>query len=184
MVETIQIFNPNDVPFGPLSNNFLHDMEICEKNNWSKNSQHIPCILPNGQTGIQTRWKSVTNYIYANMISSSETYILLKNIDPRTIPAIYEAQYKERVNKIIKSSLEKGIDAKFRDPELLSLLLETGRNPLHYNSSNDLLGIGDGDGENLYGKLLQQHRHRANMLLKKQREDEEQKNRDDMIYNA
>jgi len=56
MAQAIKIYNPRDIPFGPLSNNSEQSMNIDGK-----------------------RWKTVTNYILSNMVLGPVNRLTLQN---------------------------------------------------------------------------------------------------------
>lgn len=70
-------------------------------------------------------------------------------------------QYKNQENFfIIRTAIEKGYNAKFKNPDFVNSLLATNNSPIHYISHNSIVGVGlDGKGSNLIGKILMQIRH-------------------------
>ena len=58
MKQVVKIYNPQDVPFGPLSNNYVHPMVIDGK-----------------------IWNTVTNYIFSNLLVTPLYKNILQNAD-------------------------------------------------------------------------------------------------------
>ena len=83
MAESITIFDPKEKPFGWLSNNYKHTMKLDDK-----------------------LWQTVTNYIYANMLSNPmhieevRKIFKTKDVKPR-----FDLLYTEEINDITKKSI-------------------------------------------------------------------------------
>ena len=181
--DVLKIYNPNDFPFGPLSNNYLFDMNIDGK-----------------------RWSTVTNYILSNMINTPLYKLSLQqaqikesvkktNIEDKIAQVISNTEvrqgYKlnasdiERVRQMvlkdvalqkmnihelynfylgeeyihtIRTAVENAYNVKIStDEQLQATLLETENRPIVYVSGNNVLGAGqDGNGQNLIGRILMQ----------------------------
>lgn len=161
MVQTIKIFNPKDRPFGWLSNNYRHLMFI-------DNSRYL----------------TVTNYIYSNMLSTPQYRTILKNSPVNKVYETYvQLAYDEEVN-ITRQAVDEALDAKFNDSEVLAkILLSTGNSEIIYNSSNKVLGVNSqGEGLNLYGNALKQIRQRLRSTVVRQEQEKTDKEYEDALY--
>lgn len=162
MVDVLKIFNPNDKPFGILSNNYIHYMEIDN-----------------------TRWKSVTNYIYSNMLVVPGYATVVKNANPSTVRDLFKDFYTKTVNNSFSRSIEKALDVKFQDPVMKELLSSTGTSPIIYWSKDPVLGIGeDKKGQNLLGVYISQIRHRLEVSYSIEKEQKIENDRKTHIYNT
>lgn len=209
--DVLKIYNPNDFPFGPLSNNYLFDMNIDGK-----------------------RWSTVTNYILSNMINTPLYKLSLQqaqikesvkktNIEDKIAQVISNTEvrqgYKlnasdiERVRQMvlkdvalqkmnihelynfylgeeyihtIRTAVENAYNVKIStDEQLQATLLETENRPIVYVSGNNVLGAGqDGNGQNLIGRILMQIRHNLRMLSSEKTKKLDQKTMDDSIFHA
>lgn len=208
----IKIYNPREIPFGPLSNDAIYYMIIDGK-----------------------RWATVTNYILSNMLitpmyrsyvqlapvqgDTKKTNIedklkhVIANIEARQgykIAGKAEIQrYREMVMlevdfhkmgifhrynhylaleefQLIRTALEKAYTAKAeRDPEMVRNLLATGDSPILYISNNNILGIGPNrNGSNLIGLTLMQLRRNYRLEKTQQQVYEERQDYEDRLFNA
>lgn len=81
----IRIFNPQDLPFGPLSNDYVNQYELDGK-----------------------KWPSVTNYILSNMLIIPSYRLAIQVAD--TTPDTQKINIEEKMKKIIKDNeLRKGM---------------------------------------------------------------------------
>lgn len=185
MVKNILIFNPKELPFGLLSNNSIHFMEIDGK-----------------------KWRSVTNYIYSNMIpypfSNSN---VLQNVDIKDIQKTYDDFKREKYLNIIKNAIEKAVEEKVKisvekikeynniqfkegnfkslKPDLQQLLLSTGNRPIIFISNDKFLGDGeDNDGLNLLGKQLMQLRHQLKIINWQQKIIQKEEEKKKLLYKS
>ena len=158
--KVIKIFDPKEKPFGALSNNFVKNMELDDK-----------------------RWRTVTNYIYANILTTPRNINYLKN-KKKDVKATFHLLFQEEVENVVKLAIPKALDVKFKnDKELAERLLATGNSPIVYVSDNPLLGIGTkNDGQNVYGKYLMQIRHILRTSFKKQKQEIAKTGKDQLIY--
>lgn len=156
-MSSIEIFNPREKPYGMLSNNAKHDMLI---------NKEI--------------WKSVTQFIYSNMVNNYAYKDKIKK--SKKIFSEYIECSKNLEKDIISSSLEEALKVKFENPDLLKILLSTGDADILYISPNSFLGIGNNEkGDNILGKYLVQLRnHIVNTKIKDEKLAEEQ----DELYSA
>ena len=155
MAKVIKIFDPNEKPFGRLSNDYRHLMQIDGQN-----------------------WSTVTNFIFGNILQSPMHRSLFrartskrsgKTIDIRRKEAksTFKKFYAEEIDDTIRSAAEEGLKVKFQNPELADALVATGNSPVYYQSYNNFLGVGDhGKGKNVYGTLLRQLRHNLQISYK------------------
>lgn len=153
---SIKIFNPNEKPFGPLSNNF-----------------YFPMLFP----GDPKKYKSVTSYIYANLSKSQNQYLLV-NTPVKDVFKVWKDTVlpKELISNLYKI-LEDGISEKIdQDEKCKNVLLKTGNAKIEYKDTNPILGTGEDDtGMNIVGKIYQQKRSqllRVNSVKKKEENQE------------
>lgn len=198
----IKIYNPNDTPYGKLSNNFIDIMRI-DNMLWPTVTNYIYSNLvttPIYKTILQKRYtqgsKKQTN-IDANVqkiIENTETvggYLLSDQqkkmiyqqvveevqLEQLDIYSVYKMYHNAEYFNIIKSSVEKAYNIKFMDDTLVQILLQTGNSPIEYVSNNGFLGTGpNGKGYNYIGKILVQIRH--NLRIQKIDIDQQQANLD------
>jgi len=133
---TIEIWNPKEMPFGPLSNSATYIMKIDDIN-----------------------YNTVTNYIYSNLLNNKEYFQTLKNINTKDVYEYLNKYDKEYINSIISKSLKDATVHKFKNKELEEILLTTENYPIVFISDDNILGGGrEGFGKNLVGKTLMQIR--------------------------
>ena len=165
MVKTIQIFNANDRYFGPLSNNYLQDLLI---------------------DGVI--WKSVTHYIYSNIIRTQTLHI--KNLKIDDFIQQYYYLYSEEYRRILRSALKTSLLHRIKtNIDLKELLLNTGLSRLIYLSNDPDLGMKQNEegilfGNNIYGQVLEQIRHEILEEDKMSKKLQKEKERNDNIYKA
>lgn len=129
---SIELWNPKELPFGPLSNNTLYIMEI------------------NGH-----KYKTVTNYIYSNIIRNKKYFEALKNINLEDLYEYFGKYEIENEQNTIKASLYKALEEKYKSGDLEELLLSTEDFPIIYENNDSILGTGPNNrGQNLLGKYL------------------------------
>jgi len=158
---TIKIFNPNDLPFGSLSNN-----------------AHTPFRLDGKY------WNSVTHYIYGNMLRRGDRDFI--NRTPvRNVIQKYEEFRNKYMEDITVKILENGISALIAfNPEFKELLLSTGTKNLIYRTDNQLFGQNDeGDGENLLGKVYEKIRKELQSKKRVERSEQLQIEEDEKLTN-
>jgi predicted NAD-dependent protein-ADP-ribosyltransferase YbiA (DUF1768 family)/predicted HicB family RNase H-like nuclease len=159
---TINIFNPRDVPYGPLSNNATHLMVL------------------DGYT-----WKTVTNYIYSNLLSVSTYITTVRETNVKDVKEVYNSLLKQTINDATTRALDKALNIKFDDVSLTELLLSTGSALIKYESGNSFLGTGlDGKGANEYGKKLMQIRQRLKVTFERKKEEVNRQEFVDNLYNV
>ncbi len=118
MENVIRLFNPSDLPFGPLSNNAFHVMQIDAKS-----------------------WPSVTNYVYANMMcNNAYKNVVAEQKTTKNVKEVAMDLYRRCLDENWVKGMQLGLEAKFRDPELRARLLNTGNAFFRYVRQN-LLGI-------------------------------------------
>lgn len=158
---TIKIFDPKEKPFGWLSNNYTHFMQIDGK-----------------------EWRNVTSYAYANILTNAmsiQEVRLLKNV--KDVKTTFHRLYQEEIDNVTKKAIETALEVKFENVNLAEKLLATGNSPIFYVSSNELLGTGSkNDGQNVYGQYLMQTRHMLRVSFRKKKEDEAKFEKDQNMY--
>lgn len=165
MSDVINIFNPKDQPFGWLSNNYNYPM-------WLDNKE----------------WFTVTNYIYASLLRTPTYQVEIQGVPAKEARERFEKLFKKETDNIISTSCRKALIEKFdseKYTQLAQLLIDTNNSPIYYVSPDPLLGIGQNEnGENLYGKFLQQTRHALKIVFKQKKENITQLDRDQRIYDT
>jgi predicted NAD-dependent protein-ADP-ribosyltransferase YbiA (DUF1768 family) len=115
-------------------------------------------------------WENAAEYIYSNMFigNCSTLYSsLLRGGSVEDISNKYVELNTKCENDIIKESTRIAIEEKFKNPQLISKLVETGiRSIVFHNDNNLVLGVNEkGEGENYLGTLLEKIR-RENQGIK------------------
>ena len=123
----IKIFNPKNNEYGSLSNNYTHDMNIYSK-----------------RRGMES-YKSVTNYIYSNLINSPIYRGKIKNCKAKLVTTLFGELYQQEIDDVISRALDEALEEKFKDEKMVNALLNTGRRPIVYASSNTFLGVSNFD---------------------------------------
>ena len=203
--QEIKIYDPNDVPYGPLSNNYIHYMRIDEKN-----------------------WSTVTNYVLSNMINTPIYKLALQNastfgkkkninldekvndsinllevklkrqltysekqdiknaitqdndIEGKDIYQLYKYYSQKEKVDIIKLATENAYDAKMEDEEFKQALINTGQSEIVYENEAEFF---EPELKNIIGKILMNLR---NNLLKKivyEKNLEKELKKQDEIFN-
>ena len=86
-MDSVDIFNPTDVPFGHLSNNFYFPVWIEDTLGIGKNKKN--------------KWDTITRYIYAKLLWNPEGQMIIKNkkrLNPNEIKEIYQEFDRDSVN--------------------------------------------------------------------------------------
>jgi len=115
MSTTITIFDPNEKPFGQLSNNYRHKMSI-------KGSI----------------WYTVSQFIYVSILKNQ----LFKNqlLDaPKKYTELFYKLYEQEFNDVTKKAIQISLKEKFKNVQLSSELEKTGDNPIFYVSQYEFL---------------------------------------------
>ena len=165
MTEVIKFFDPNDKPFGKLSNNYKHNIK-----------------LEDGKTCL-----TVTNYIYASILKRPSHKRIVCSAKKDVIQT-FNKLYEQEFNSKFKKALTKSLRVKFSNPEsdISKLLLQTGNARIFYFSYDHFLGTTDPNnsmkGENWYGLALEQARLDLNNMLKKQKTETRNIEKDQKIY--
>ncbi len=155
---TIDIYDPADEPFGPLSNHFMHRMFI--------DSRSYP---------------SVTNFIYSQLVRTPAFQSALRSCsNMRDIQSLAFDFVAKELKEIRDASLEVAYLVRFRHPRYREALLATGDAILRFKDDNEDLGTGaSNQGRNMAGKLLMNVRSIVGKdyfeLLKLQRDQNEYK---------
>lgn len=152
MDTSIKIFNPEDRPFGPLSNNYKMQLNI------------------EGE-----KYNSVSNYIYSRCAPNyGGIKNILKNMKPSTVPDECTTLIRRSIIEIAMPHLKNAISEKLKtDKAFRDELFNTGDKSLVYISKMRLFGIDEnGEGDNLFGIALEQIRnvenpkHKEDMIKK------------------
>lgn len=133
---TIDIWNPKELPFGALSNNTVYIMNIEEQT-----------------------YKTVSNFIYSNLMKNTEYFEVLKNMNTQDIYEYFNKYDKEMFENIIIKSVYEGMKEKFNNEAMEDILISTENYPIIYVNEDNILGIGSrGEGKNIIGKCLSELR--------------------------
>jgi predicted NAD-dependent protein-ADP-ribosyltransferase YbiA (DUF1768 family) len=193
----LKIYNHLDVPFGPLSNNYLHFMNI-NNNTYGTVTNFIlsnMLITPLFRTiiseaSIKGDYKNtdidqkikqrIINYEaqQGRVLSSLERKryieVIISEVVLQKMPIyqLYNHYLTIEDFNIKRLAVEKAYNAKLQNnPDLIDKLLSTGNSPILYVSGNIILGSGtDNNGYNLIGTILMQCRHNFRILKIKQQE--------------
>ena len=163
MTRVLKIFDPNDKPFGRLSNNYKQNIRFGEGK---------PC-------------KTLTNYIYANLLSEypnkQEICYTTKNVD-----AVFEKLRQKEINNIILNAIKKALKIKFQNKHLANLLISTGNARIIYFSDDCFIGSGPKlvGGENWYGLCLEQTRRELINEVKALEKNMLKSEKDKIIYDT
>ena len=128
-MSSIRIFNPQELPFGLLSNNFNLKMVVDDE-----------------------EWENVSQYIYTKLIPEEYKQLrdLMTKIPYEMLPSKY-LEYESFIkDDFVKTSLIKGLEQRFLNPDARKQLLDTGMSNLFYINQNNLFF---GTTENLIPKL-------------------------------
>lgn len=162
MTLPIKIFDPNDKPFGCLSNNYIH----------TKYDKSLG--------GCRT----LTNYIYSNCLTERINKQLMCTVKT-DVKEFFLKKREEEIKSKIRSAILTALKVKLANPSLAKLLLETAIAPLTYVSSNPFLGNGErGDGDNWYGKSLEQIRLELRNEENKHKTKLAKSDKDKLIYDT
>ena len=126
---SIRIYNPDEFPFGLLSNNFNYKMVI------------------DGE-----EWDNVSQYIYTNLIPNENKHFrdVLKKTPYDNISNKYLEFESIIKDTFVKDILIKSLEKRFDDEEKRKYLLNTGNTSLFYINENNLFF---GTKESLISKL-------------------------------
>lgn len=189
--KVIKIYNPNEFPFGPLSNNSIHEMLIDGKR-YSTVTNYIlsnilitpmyKIILQNAPVKGNTKLANIEDKV-RQIVSNAETrkgkltpeeikrirqnVIRDVTFGKMNIQELFNFSLQQENFDLTRTCLEKAYNAKILDSkELQDTLLSTGNRPILYISNNSMLGTGtDGKGQNLIGKILSQIRHNLRLSI-------------------
>jgi len=183
MSKVIKIYNPKDIPFGNLSNHYLHPMVIDGKR-WNTVTNYILSnmlltplyreILQNADIKASTSVEATASKIISNIEFTTQTHLGIedkKKIKKYSIPQnmdindLYEYYWNREELEQLRTSVEKAYNSKISEnKQLQNTLLSTGNKPIIYVSNNSQLGTGpDKNGYNIIGKILMQIRHNLRM---------------------
>ena len=160
----IYIFNPNDKPFGPLSNLFKFTDDFLVNNE---------------------KFNNILNYVYNFCGCTALDRKILARM--KNGYEIHESAIKMNRNcytEYTLNAIEKAYNQLFNNSNLRRKLLETGNKELFYTSINPIEGLGqNGNGLNRVGKILMKLRsqYQREEELKKSSEDSD-KNKDYWKY--
>ena len=172
MSNTIQLFNPFDKPYGALSNNANHYMNINITYDKTKDIK-------------LEKWKTVSNYIYANVLTMPGYRNIIKNTKPKDAKKLSGELQAKTIKNTVMSALEESLDVKFENTTLKELLVSTGTSPLIYLTDDTMLGVNsDGEGQNLVGKYLSQIRHRLEVSYTQEKEIQIIEDKNTRIFNT
>jgi predicted NAD-dependent protein-ADP-ribosyltransferase YbiA (DUF1768 family) len=153
---SIKLFNPNEKPYGHLSNNYSYPIKIDNET-----------------------WNNITQYIYTNMTPFLYRDKVKKN---KNVYKAFKYYIRKTEIDIISDSLLTSLKVKFENPKILDVLLQTGNKDILYISDNDVLGVGKNNiGMNMLGKYLVQIRNEAR---NKERLQKEIRLKKDLLYEA
>lgn len=128
---SIRIYNPEELPYGLLSNNFEYKMTI------------------DGE-----EWDNVTQFIYTNLIPKENEYFrrTMKSLNYYEMPKKYVEFESIIKDDFIKDILKKALESRFQDPGMKEYLLSTGNSRMFYINAQNLFF---GTTKNLIPQLKQ-----------------------------
>lgn len=160
MATEIKISDPNDKPFGCLSNNYMQK----KLDNNDVKINRINCM-------------TLTNYIYANFLKQgTHKSAVCREKDYTIVKKKFTEFNNLEIVTELKKSIMTALDIMFKNsPELTKLLLSTGNSDIKYVST--FLGNNSTCyDKNLYGICLQQQRHKIKgEIIKKEKQSQEEK---------
>jgi predicted NAD-dependent protein-ADP-ribosyltransferase YbiA (DUF1768 family) len=179
MTQEVRFYNPQDKPYGRLSNNNSDMLELGLEPKWMEIMRKK---MPSDQI---ERWKSVTNFVYATLLTTPSYRAVVQGAPPASAHEEFEHLQMKEIQSLVAEALDTSYTAIFENPEMKDLLAETGNAPIMYNSTSVLMGVGDdGRGLNLVGKTLELIRHRLLVSYKDDREKKEDNLLEDKIYES
>ena len=113
----MRIYNPDELPYGLLSNNFEYKMTIDDE-----------------------EWDNVTQYVYTNLIPKENEYFrrTMKSLKYNEMPNKYLEFESIIKDNFIKDLLKKALESRFQDPEMKEILLKTGNSRMFYINDQNL----------------------------------------------
>ena len=153
---SIRIYNPEELPFGLLSNNFNYKMFI------------------DGE-----EWDNVSQYIYTSLIPEENKHFrdILKKIPYNYISNKYLEFESSIKDTFVRDILIKSLEQRFNDEEKRKYLLETGNSRLFYINENNLFfgtkeslipklkSLDYTDSKNVLGYVFEEIRRRLHMTI-------------------
>lgn len=135
---SITIYNSSDKPFGQLANDAILPFKVKLKT-----------------------YPSVVNHVYSNLLPDSTFKEELSQIVPKKVLESFNEMRKHLIKSNIQSAAHLAIVEKSKqNKKFLDKLMETENHKILYYSANSFLGIGiNKNGENIYGKVLEQVRN-------------------------
>ena len=131
----LKIFNPTELPFGPLSINSIEPIKI---------------------QGVY--YKSVAHYMYSCEFDNKFFKQLLNNqTSGKDLKDTFESLLQKEAEAVLSKAIDTAIMSQYSStPDLAELLYKTGNRVLLYkNTTDSYLGTGpDGKGKNIYGIKL------------------------------
>jgi predicted NAD-dependent protein-ADP-ribosyltransferase YbiA (DUF1768 family) len=114
---SIRIYNPEELPFGLLSNNFEYKMTIDDE-----------------------EWRNITQYIYTNLIPKENEYFrrIIKSLNYDQIPSKYSEFETIIKDNYIKDLLKMALEKRFQEPHMKEYLLNTGNSRMFYINEQNL----------------------------------------------
>lgn len=134
----ITIHNSSDKPFGPLSNDAILPFKVKFKT-----------------------YPSIVNHVYSNLLPDSTFKEELSQIVPKQVLESFNEMRKHLIKSNIQSAAHLAVVEKSKqNKKFLDKLMETENHKILYYSANSFLGIGiNKNGDNIYGKVLEQVRN-------------------------
>jgi predicted NAD-dependent protein-ADP-ribosyltransferase YbiA (DUF1768 family) len=134
----ITIHNSLDKPFGKLANDAILPFKIKSRT-----------------------YPSVVNHVYSNLLPNSTFKEELVQIAPKHVLSVFSEMKNHLSKSTIQSAARLAVLEKTKqNKKFLDALMGTENHKILYYSSNSFLGIGiDKNGENIYGKTLEQVRN-------------------------
>lgn len=140
------IYDPSEKPYGPLSNHYKQEFEVrlielpdpndypqgAKKNIERKRIEEI----------YRNTWPSVTNYIYANLLSIRSDQSGIKSTPADQVIDKFKLFYIQEYKVMLRSAYAKAYVALFnQNPNLIQILTNTGDAKILYISDNLMTGV-------------------------------------------
>ena len=153
---SIRIYNPDELPYGLLSNNFNYKMFI------------------DGE-----EWDNVSQYIYTNLIPiENKNYRDILKMTPYDQISSKYLQYESNIkDTFVKDVLIKGLEKRFDNEKVREYLLNTGNSRLFYINDNNLFFgtkeslihklkmLDYNESKNVLGQVFEEIRNRIHMKI-------------------
>jgi predicted NAD-dependent protein-ADP-ribosyltransferase YbiA (DUF1768 family) len=147
-IPTLAIYDPQDEPFGPLSNMYKAPLHIVDTT-----------TINNKKITKKTTYNSVANYIWTSILMFDDNKkMIMKYQNLKNIKDFALSRMKDEIDYINIDSFKVAYAIRFMDPVFREKLLATGAAPIIYEN-DAIFGVDkDGNGKNIVGRILMEIR--------------------------